>query len=196
MAGRSIQAAYKNFLDPLDRALECITPARITRLKPEEIPLDREFSVALAEGNPSPLKSPDNLFITVQQTAKIVRGPGGELGRFRAHTIKYSYAFAIDVCEEDPSGREILAFHWTPDTLVDDEKRFAHLHIKSPMLASPPPVVPKKFSSAHIPTERLCVESIVRFAIEELGVTALNPNWDRILTRGEAAWRKYRTRTA
>lgn len=36
-------------------------------------------------------------------------------------------------------------------------------------------------NKAHIPTGRVPVEDIVSFLISELGVTPLNPDWEKII---------------
>jgi hypothetical protein len=193
MAGQSPKQAYTNFLNPLDRALGCIARARLTRLPGTALVIDEEFPVALKNGDPAPLRHPDGIYLTAQQRARIVRVPGGR-EPFKAQTIEYSYSFAVDVTVDNPGGTELLTFHWTPETTAPGEKTFGHLHLGSALLASPAPILPKTLSKAHIPTERLCVEAIVRFAIEELKVVPINPRWPGVLNAGEAMWRKYRTR--
>jgi hypothetical protein len=49
------------------------------------------------------------------------------------------------------------------------------------------------FHKAHIPTERLSFEAIVRFAITELGVKPQMRDWLTTLDASEAAFKEHQT---
>jgi hypothetical protein len=80
----------------------------------------------------------------------------------------------------EQAGREIIAFHWHPGQ--SQQPDFAHLHIDTHRR---PPQIQRKH---HIPTGRVSLESVIRFAIQELGVRPLRPDWERILDDGQAAF--------
>ncbi|MDQ3693418.1 MAG: hypothetical protein M3464_07305 [Chloroflexota bacterium] len=59
------------------------------------------------------------------------------------------------------------------------------MHIGAAMLSATAPVFPQTFHKKHLPTGRVSIQSVVRFAIEELGVPPLRRNWRDILDRGQ-----------
>jgi hypothetical protein len=77
----------------------------------------------------------------------------------------------------EQGGREIIAFHWHPGQ--SQQPDFAHLHIDT--LHRPPQIQRKH----HVPTGRVSLESVVRFAIQELGVRPLRPDWAQVLDAGQ-----------
>ena len=191
MVGRSPSDAYRAFIIPMRRALGCITDARLTF--PGNARSGLALTVSLNSGDPVRLRGESVLFFTSQQRFEIIRTD--VVGApYRLHTLQYTYEFAIDVTPDHPGGTEVLSFHWTPESLNPGEKRFGHVHIKSPMLAAVTPIAPGRFSTVHIPTDRLCLEQVIRFAIEDLGVVPLRRDWEMILSDGEATWRVQRTR--
>lgn len=77
----------------------------------------------------------------------------------------------------EADGREIIAFHWHPGQLRQPD--FAHLHVETHRRA---PQVQRKH---HIPTGQVSLEAVVRFAIQELGVQPLRPDWEQVLDAGQ-----------
>jgi hypothetical protein len=75
-------------------------------------------------------------------------------------------------------GREIIAFHWHP--APPGQPDFAHVHIDT---HNRPPHIQRKH---HVPTGRVSLEAVVRFAIQELGERPLRPAWEHVLDAGQA----------
>lgn len=65
------------------------------------------------------------------------------------------------------------------------QERHPHLHIGAAMLSPRTPMFPGAFHKKHVPTDRVSIERVVRFAIEELDVPPLRRNWSDILDRGQ-----------
>jgi hypothetical protein len=86
-------------------------------------------------------------------------------------TVAYFYhLLALD-------GTELIAFHWHPGR--EDQPDFPHLHVTS----RPGPVrIQRKH---HVPTGRVSLEAVVRFAIQELGVRPIRPDWEQVLDAGQ-----------
>lgn len=78
----------------------------------------------------------------------------------------------------DQGGRELIAFHWHPGQ--SHQPDFAHLHVTT---VDQPPQIQRKH---HVPTGRVSLESVIRFAIQELGVRPLRPDWEQVLDAGQA----------
>ena len=109
------------------------------------------------------------LFVAVGLRFRITRIDVGQ-NPFDCHLAGYWYSiFTVD---DD----EIVTFHWTPDT-SGPERAYPHLHVGS-VVSSQSSVLPDRFHKLHLPTERISVESFVRFSIEELGVE-IRPGFNR-----------------
>ncbi len=114
---------------------------------------------------------------------KIIRDDHLENGPYKVTTLQYEYQFAT------PDGDNLLTFHWTPETKESSQKTYHHMHIGSKLLAKDTPILPGSLNKAHIPTGRVSIESVVRFAIEELGVKPLRNGWQKDLDRSESTFR-------
>lgn len=94
-------------------------------------------------------------------------------GLWTITTTAYYYAFGLS----EDGHQELLAYHWHPD----DEGAFTapHLHVGAAGLGTDAVFSPKW----HVPTERIGVEDVLRFAITHLGARPLKRNWEAILSR-------------
>lgn len=75
-------------------------------------------------------------------------------GSAKVATMAYDYQFQI------PGGRELLAYHWHPDT---SRITWPHLHLHT--LTDP-----VDLSGGHFPTGWVALESVVRYAIMDLKI--------------------------
>jgi hypothetical protein len=138
------------------------------------------------------LRSASTISLSAGQRFRIVEDDTIEDGPYRVHTVEYWYLFSLE------DGRDILAYHWTPE--LSDRQResgqraYPHIHIGPALLASDSPIFPTTLHKKHVPSGRVSIESVVRFAIEELGVSPILPNWDDILTRNQSQFDQYRRR--
>jgi hypothetical protein len=82
-------------------------------------------------------------------------------------------------------GPELIAFHWHPGRA--NQPDFPHLHVTG---RAGSVAIDRK---QHVPTGRVSLESVVRFAIVELGVRPLRPDWERVLDAGQAEFDARRT---
>ena len=73
-------------------------------------------------------------------------------------------------------GTELIRFEWHPyGALV----RYPHVHVHG---LDADRVITDR---THIPSGRVSLASVVRFAIEELGVRPLRPDWATVLAKEE-----------
>jgi hypothetical protein len=117
--------------------------------------------------------------------------------RWRVTIRQYSFAIELVSSNEE----EVIAWHWMPDgdepaqaeeeipgteSLSEQEieairsqrlKRRAHAHIATEQLAGY-----HLSRKHHIPTQRIALEDVLRFAFEELGVTPVRRDWQVRLT--------------
>lgn len=68
-----------------------------------------------------------------------------------------------------------LQFHWHPG----DGLAAPHMHVRSL------PDDPIGLDDLHVPTGRIPLERVVRFLIEEIGVTPIRDTWREVLDDGE-----------
>lgn len=99
-------------------------------------------------------------------------------GHWDAKSVSYAYQLRVR------GGGELVRFEWHP---FGHQISFAHLHIHGQ--AGPVRIDAKK----HVPTGRVSLEAVVRFAITELGVRALRRDWQQVLERGEQAFNDRRS---
>lgn len=95
----------------------------------------------------------------------------------------------------DLQDRELLAFHWHPNSV--SLVTHPHLHLTSRVrpFEIDDPANPNRqpasvsFSNMHIPTGPVLFENAVRLLIEEFGAAPPRPDWDEILRQNEALLR-------
>jgi len=69
-------------------------------------------------------------------------------------------------------GSMILAYHWHPVGV--SPVTWPHLHLAGQVAAIP-------FDKAHLPTGPVTLQDVLRFAIVDLGVEPLRPDWRDVL---------------
>jgi len=86
----------------------------------------------------------------------------------------------------DPSGHELLAFHWHPGAAGP---AFPHLHLSSrigdlPIGGNEPPVA---LGSMHIPTGPVLLAAVARVLIAEFDIAPRRADWAEAIAVAEAA---------
>lgn len=165
---RTSSQAIKRYRTPLQRALACLTKSDIWLTgRP---PGDEIYRLAIAGGAPVILNrgsGRSHLYFDASQRFDL-RHDGTE---FRVSTKGYIYTLS----ESEHLESEVVSWHWHPPA-----RSRPHLHLSDRSLG-------------HIPTGRVTFEAVVRYAIEDLGVTAARTDWDDILLSTEALHVKYRS---
>lgn len=92
----------------------------------------------------------------------------GERGQWRVTTTAYDYAL------REPEGREIIVFHYHPDSR--SPITFPHLHLEAGAR-----VDRVELQKAHIPTGFVELEYVIWLAIREFGVRPRRADWAEIL---------------
>lgn len=177
MAGRTEREAVQNFLDPLQQALSCITDA-VINISGGYYARQEPHALILGEGAPVPLAGTTRLALVVVQHYHVTR-PEPPRGPWKVSTVGYEYAL------EDAEGHEIIAYHWHPG---GPEVTFPHLHLRTGAGA-----VRQELVQAHIPTGRIALEDVLRFAITVFGVRPQRDDWSDVLDRTQAAYEAWRT---
>lgn len=103
MPGRRPAEAVRGFLEPIGRALTCVTRAvaRVTSYQP-----GGPHALLLNDGTPVRLAGSDLRLGVAMQYRVVGTGTGSD--RWRVTTAAYRYAI------ETRAGGELLAYHWHP----------------------------------------------------------------------------------
>lgn len=134
----------------------------------------------LGFGDPVPLRGSTRVSLAVKMRYRIVQAEG-ERGPWQVSVAAYQYAFT------DDAGREIVAYHWHPDGMSNVTA--PHLHLEAGAH-----VGRLDLAASHLPTGRVSLESIVRLAIEGFSVSPLRREWQSVLSRGDEAFARWKTR--
>lgn len=184
MAGRTLNDAYKNYLDPVKKAISCVADAvLIASVLPNDLELEEVYSLALKAGDSVSLSGDSRIAISVSQHFKLVKDERKDRGPFRVSTSAYSYT----VKEQDRM--EILAYHWHPEGV---SKEFPHLHLKSGARVQRPELTRTKGESSHIPTGRVALEEFIRLLIECFSVPPRKESWKSELQQTRQKFDEYK----
>jgi hypothetical protein len=103
-----------------------------------------------------------------------------ERGPWKVKTAAYMYTL------KDDQGHELIAFHWHPEGRSDVQ--VPHLHLGLGLQLGR-----KELLKAHIPTGRIALEQVIRFAVETFGVGCHRTDWAKILDRNQRVFDTWKT---
>jgi hypothetical protein len=167
--------AVSRYLAPIQRAVSCVATT-VVNVRGGYFVSAKPHSLVLGDGSdPVPLRGTQTVALHITQQYAIVPAESGD---WRVTTHGYVYGLLkVD-------GRELIGFHWHP--LITPEVAFPHLHVYE---AGSDRVIHDR---AHIPTGRITLEDVLRFAIRDLGVEPLRDDWDEVLTASQLAHEQHR----
>lgn len=177
----------------MNKALACIAQHQRFVVKELTSGLDpeQEYSVTLNDMNSVPLSSSPRIYLVAGQTIRLYEWhPNIAAEHFRVQALSYIYAFTTKINEKEV---DLLTFEWRRDPGEDYRHPHGHMHVGPAVLNPRSTVRPGSFHKAHIPTDRLSFESVVRFAIDELNVKARNKEWQTVLAASEAKFEEHKT---
>ncbi len=170
MSEASPSAAVYAFLDPLQRALSCVT-REVLDVRGGLYPTPEPHELRLGDGSPRPLRDtsgrPAHVFLQVAMRYRIV---GADLSRAPWTTEVTAYMYTL----ADRDGSEILAYHWHPDGA--SEVVVPHLH-----LGHGAQIGHRGLTEAHLPTGLVTLTDILHLVLDALDVAPLRPDWRAIL---------------
>lgn len=179
MAGRRPSQALSNFIGPLQRAVECVSRAVLRHLEDE-----RSGTHSLYVGGGQPrivLGGQTRYYLDLAQQFKVVEDEAADRGPYRVSTLQYVYELL------DENGDRLLGFHWHPQSGASPYPH-PHLHVGGGLGGIRR--APLKY---HVPTGRVCLEQVLRFAISEMYVRPRRRDWSEILARGQLAHERNRS---
>lgn len=166
MVGRTSAEAVHHFIEPLQRALSCVTDA-VIHVSSGYFPRAEPHGAELSE-NPAALRTRGSnsihLFVTISYVIEHVDGREPWRVRVTGHN------FTLD----DSSRREILAYHWHPVGV--SAVTMPHLHLGPGAL-----VGRDELRVAHLPTGAVALADVIRLAITDFGVVPRRADWAAVL---------------
>ncbi len=106
-------------------------------------------------------------------------------------TIQESLGFIYSL--ETVERREVLIYQWSPEGTGRTTR--PHLHVGRRLLRESIEVGDRsvRLPKLHVPTGRVAIEDVVRFAIAELGVTPRRVDWKEVLDRNQLAFEEWKS---
>lgn len=178
--------AVERYVTPFRDAIHCIAHGTLITSQERVYRINEVYSLILNNSDPVQLRSSPAISLSAGQRFRIVRDDDLERGPYRVHTVEYWYLSAAD------DDREMLTFHWTPEAVGRGQKTYPHMHVGPALLAADSPIFPTTFHKKHVPSGRISIESVARFAIEELSVSPLKLDWSDILDHRQGEFDQYR----
>jgi hypothetical protein len=166
MPGRNSREALQRFVEPLQRAVSCLTSSIL--LHTGASVSDTPHFLRLSD-DPSMIGQDRRFTLQLRLRYYMVRTEG-DREPWQVQTSEYAYTLSWG---REP-GENILAYHWHPDGR--SPITFPHLHLYAGAQLGL-----QSLQNAHIPTGRVGTEAVIRFLIEELDVIPLRPDWRQIL---------------
>ena len=178
MAGETEAEAVQTFLDPLQQSISCVS-STVLNVRGGYFASNKPHVLTIGSGAPVRLSSEMGVALGGTILYRVVEAPGDH-GPWKVSTAGYLYAL------EDLHRREYIGYHWHPESRSDETT--PHLHV-GPAICQEKHLLDKQ----HVPTGRISLEEVLRFAITALDVKPLRPDWADILGHNQRAFERWRT---
>lgn len=167
MPGRTPAAAVNDYLEPLSRAVSCVTNS-VLDVRGGYYQSHEPHTMILAGGESAKLPQ-SHLAISVLGLYELVRYAGSG-GPWEARTVGYYYAL------ENEAGQEIIAYHWHPGSAIGSVPDYPHLHLGAGSRISF-----RELQQAHVPTGYVSLADFLRLVISDFQIKPLRDDWSRVL---------------
>ena len=181
MAGKTELEAVQNYIEPLQKAVSCVTDA-VLSVSGGYYASDKPHALTFGDGLPQKLPQ-TNLYIAITQLYYVVRDDDPDRGPWKATIAEYVYTLRRGAGERKPE--VLLSYQWHPRPRA--KFNYPHLHLGS---ASG---VEQHLGATHIPTGRVALEDVLRFSISQLGVKPRRDDWKEVLDKTQGRFEAYRT---
>lgn len=174
MGGRTEREAVENYVDPIQRALSCVTNAVLGH-RGGYYPAPKPHVLTFAGTDGSVALQGVSLNLAFTQHYSFIPGDArvanvAELP-YEVRTVYYAYGL-----EDRETGHEIFSYHWHPDGV--SPVRHPHLHLERGAQ-----IGRRELSEGHLPTGRVALEDVLTFVIEQFHAKPLKRDWRRDLAR-------------
>jgi len=169
--GRTPAEAVNAFVEPIGRAVFCISTAVVT-VGGGYYPAPQPHSLVLNAGSVTRLAS--DLFMDIGLRYRIVESVERR-GIWEVTVVGYRYKLS------GAAGQDIISYHWHPSGA--SFVTFPHVHIG---VASR--VGDSRVGQAHLPTGRVPPQSFLHLLITDFGVAPRRANWEQVLTETQSVF--------
>jgi hypothetical protein len=180
-AGRSPDAAAKQFRETLGSVASCVTVQRLGATKTLPDPeLPRPVAFAVPVSLRAPHGGPSGLFLDL--SLLFVTIPIGR--RWQVAQRMYEYRLL------DHQHSELLVYHWQPGAEFSGPDH-PHIHVSATLNARTDALATRAIDldRRHVVTGQVSLAAVVRMLIEEFDVAPQRHDWRETLDRAEAMLR-------
>lgn len=170
MPGRNPSEAVAEYLKPLQQSLSCLSRCI---LRPSGYELDSLLTVTIPDTT-AELLTNEGEILHLAFVQRFTIEPHFPF-RYKIQTRAYYYTL------EDQDHREILAYHWHPDT---SSTQFPHFHLRKGA---------EYLRGVHFPTGRIAFEEFCQMLLDGGGVEPDREDARDVLAQNLAVFRKHKT---
>lgn len=163
MPGKTPSDALAEYVQPVRKSLECVTPTKLAYLKPKE---EIEQALFFEDVGGAKISSKTGIDYLMVVRHKFVISQIATRS-FKVRTLEYRYALDIETAD---GPQELFEYHWHPGSI----HKFPHVHV---MTGDP------SFHKVHLPTCRISVEDFVRCLIDDFKIPPRIANYGSVLDR-------------
>jgi hypothetical protein len=187
LPGRTPNEAVESYTSPIQESLGCILQGRLTRGSDPASPEPAIHFLSLNFNQPTPLNGFPELFLRFLQNYQVI--DTGEPGRRRYKVVTLGYQYSLETTDR----RELLIYQWDPRGTGGTTR--PHLHVGRRLLQERIVVGERRYElpKFHIPTGRVAIEDVVRFAITEMDVTPRRTDWETVLDRNQTNFEQWKS---
>ena len=182
MASKTPTQAVHNYLEPLQKAVSCVTDAVLT-VSGGYYVSDQPHSLTFGDGLPQKLPG-SNIHLSVTHRYRVVEDEDPDKGPWRVTLAQYSYALRRGSGAVGKPER-MLTYQWHPRP--DARFNYPHVHL------GPASGAHEYLRNTHVPTGRVALEDVIRYAISQLGVRALRGDWMDVLVATQGRFESYQS---
>jgi hypothetical protein len=180
--------ARQRYVEGLSQSLSCITKAIWVTVRPLAGPNDY-WTLHLSSASPgAPIRMERGgggyIHLTALQRFRPRRVP--ETGAWRMRTMEYSYTLWESTA--DRALKPLIQWHFHPESGSTDRP---HLHVRAA-----DEMWGMTTRKLHIPSDRVAFESVVRFVVDELGVSPRHADWEKRVDEALGRFVAYRSWTS
>lgn len=144
---------------------------------------NKPHSLTLGDGLPQKLPG-TNIHLSVKQLYRVVQDNDPDRGPWRVSTAEYIYTL-MRGGRRGTRPKRLLSYQWHPKPQAN--YNYPHLH------PGPATEIRPEFQRAHIPTGRVALEDVIRFALSQLGAQAQRDDWKEVLAGTQGRFEGYQS---
>lgn len=191
MAGKTEAEAVNNYVAPLQRAVSCVTKA-VLDVSGGTYARDRPHALTFGDGLPQKIKGA-NIYLAITQLYRVIQEEDPDRGPWRVTIDQYVYTLsAIRGRERSAKPETLMSYQWHPQPRA--KFNYPHLHLgPASGIDSSADAAARLTDKSHVPTGRVAVEDVIRFAITQLSVEPIRADWAQVLDEAQKRHERYRS---